>query len=346
MGDREDGRESGVMSDAALPNNPFFIIGSGRSGTTLLRLMLAAHSRLTIPPETWFLIPLVEQLPHRDVLTSEQVEQAIDIITQHYRWPDLEIESDELARLARGLPEPTVRGVADLIYDRLAARDGAPRWGDKTPPYAKIAPEIVELYPDAQFIHLVRDGRDVSISMYRKRWWGRWLIENTSEWRESMGWMKRNREVLDSDRILEMRYEDLVLDTEGTARRVCEFLGEEFEPAMLAWQETVDQKVPGREMDIHQKLYKAPSRDDTYRWKRELAAPRVFMVEAYLREELIQEGYELRFDGPAWAMALKACRGVTPIVLPVIDIIVRIPPALWRRVKWGMGWEERPPDPE
>lgn len=334
------------MSGPTPPDNPFFIIGSGRSGTTLLRLVLAAHSRITIPPETWFLIPLSEQLPLLDVLTPEQVEQAIEIIVNHYRWPDLDIEADELARQARELARPTIRTIADLIYDELAERAGVPRWGDKTPPYAKIAPQIVELFPDAQFIHLVRDGRDVSVSMYRKQWWGRWLIENTSEWRESMGWMKRNREVIDPERILEVRYEDLVLDTEGTARRVCEFLGEDFEPAMLSWQETVAQKVPGREMNIHQKLHKPPSPDDTYRWKRELAAPRVFMVEAYLREQLVQEGYQLRFDGPAWELALKLTRRVTPLVLPPIDIIVRIPPALWRRVKWGMGWEERPPDPE
>jgi len=334
------------MSAETPLNNPFFIVGSGRSGTTLLRLALAAHSRITIPPETWFLIPLVEKLPLHDVLTAEQVEEAIGVVTHHYRWPDLDIETEELAHLARELERPTIRGIADLVYDQLAAREGVARWGDKTPPYVKIAPEIMELYPGAQFLHLVRDGRDVSISMYRKRWRGRWLIENTSEWRESMAAMARNREVVGIDRILEMRYEDLVLDLEGTVRSACDFLGEEFEPAMLAWQETVDEKVPGREMDIHEKLYRPPSPDDAYRWKREMAAPRVFMVEAYLREQLMQEGYELRFDGPVWEMALKACRRVTPIVLPVIDIIVRIPPALWRRVKWGLGWEERPQDPE
>ncbi len=326
-------------------NSPFFIIGSGRSGTTLLRLVLAAHSRITIPPETWFLIPLVEKLPLHDVLTPEQVDEAIAMITSHYRWPDLEIATDEMARLAHGLERPTIRGIADLVYDRLAARDGVARWGDKTPPYVKIAPQILELFPDAQFIHLVRDGRDVSVSMYRKGWWGRWLLENTHEWRESMQAMKRNREVVGTDRILEVRYEDLVLDTEGTTRRVCDFLGEDFEPAMLSWQNTVDERVPGRELVIHQKLYDPPSPDDTYRWKRELWAGRVFMVEAYIREELEQEGYPLRFGGPLWGAALKVCRAVTPIVLPVIDITVRIPPALWRRVKWRLGTEERPPDP-
>ncbi len=71
----------------ASPTDQFFIVGSGRSGSTLLRMMLCAHSRLTIPPETWFLLPLVERFSIDRTLDAAEIESAVSTITQDYRWP-------------------------------------------------------------------------------------------------------------------------------------------------------------------------------------------------------------------------------------------------------------------
>src|SRR5665213_3140314 len=119
-------------------NTPFFIIGSGRSGTTLLRLILAGHSRLHIPPETWFIRALVEELPLQDALTSAQVDRAVDIMTQDYRWPDMEIATEDLRRWAAGLPSPRLVDIIDLVYRRHLEIAGKHRSGDKTPMYFQI----------------------------------------------------------------------------------------------------------------------------------------------------------------------------------------------------------------
>lgn len=323
-------------------NRPFFIVGSGRSGTTLLRLVLASHSRISIPPETWFLLDLVDHLPLLDPLTPDQVDEAVRLMTSHYRWPDLEIPDEELARRARALGVPTVRAIADIVYDIHAQREGCPRWGDKTPTYVRIVPEIARLYPDALFIHLIRDGHDVALSMHSRKWKGRWLAWNTKEWIEAIDLMRRHRRTLPAERLLEVKYEDLVLDTEAVTRRICAFLREEFEPEMLDWASSVTDKVPEREMPIHRKLFRQPRPEDNYRWKTSLSAPRTFVLESYLGSRLKAEGYDVRFSGPLWALPLALCRVTVGLGLPVFDILIRIPGALFRRVRWGLGIEPRP----
>jgi hypothetical protein len=101
------------MSD----NTPFFIIGSGRSGTTLLRLVISGHSRIHIPPETWFLLPLVEQLPLAEPLSPAQVAAALDIILGHHRWADMQMDAGELRAAVAGLyiDQKVVDYIVDLV---------------------------------------------------------------------------------------------------------------------------------------------------------------------------------------------------------------------------------------
>src|SRR5262249_2868800 len=122
----------------ARDNVPFFIVGASRSGTTLLRLIMAGHSRIHIPSETWFLEPLVQQLPLTHPLSSAQTRQAIDIITSHYRGPDMGIPADEFARSAEALAEPKLADIVDLVYRRQLEMAGKDRFGDKTPQYIGI----------------------------------------------------------------------------------------------------------------------------------------------------------------------------------------------------------------
>lgn len=81
----------------------FFIIGAGRSGTTLLRLIRTGHSRLHIPRETWSIRPLVRELPVSGELTPSQVDRAVTIMTEDHRWPDMEIMAEDPRRWAMGV---------------------------------------------------------------------------------------------------------------------------------------------------------------------------------------------------------------------------------------------------
>jgi hypothetical protein len=278
-------------------NAPFFIIGSGRSGTTLLRLILAGHSRLHIPPETWYILYLIEQLPVTDVLTTAQVERAVTIMAEDYRWPDMNISPEELRRRVATLNNPRLVDIINLVYQQHLEWSGKSRFGDKTPIYFKIVAELAAMYPGAKFIHLIRDGRDVAISWIDLNY-DRYY-EDSFEWTMAMKSRKSFLHGPQSQQILEVRYEDLVTDLERTVRQICNFLGEEFEPAMLNWDGLRD-LVPERERHIHGKLGQPLSRDAIAVWRRKLSAMECFAVEACLWRDLKQLGYPLRFAGTGW----------------------------------------------
>ena len=109
------------MTDEVAAPAPFFIVGSGRSGSTLLRVMLASHSRLAIPPETWYLIPLLERFGVDQRLNADEVELAISIITSHYRWPDMRFDAQDFRQHASGSTKPAGSG-GDRLSSAFASR--------------------------------------------------------------------------------------------------------------------------------------------------------------------------------------------------------------------------------
>jgi hypothetical protein len=145
-------------------DTPFFIVGSGRCGSTLLRLMLSSHSRIHIPVETNFIEDLVQELPLSKPLAPAEIERALAIMTSHRRWRYMEIPPDELRSWAGALETPKLADIINLVYQHHLQLVGKQRFGDKTPYYIRIIPQLAALYPGAKFIHLIRDGRDVAIS--------------------------------------------------------------------------------------------------------------------------------------------------------------------------------------
>lgn len=309
-------------------NAPFFIVGSGRSGTTLLRLVLSGHSRLHIPPETWFLLPLVARLPLTEPLSPAQVETALDIITGHFRWPDLRLDAAALGAEVRALPSPRLAELVAPIYRALLARAGKPRFGDKTPPYIGIVPQLRSLYPGARFIHLIRDGRDVAISFVDAHFRGRAYHGAHFEWTRAVRQGLAYRGTPHAAHILELRYEDLVRDLEGTVRHVCTFLGETFEPAMLDWRDRITPTVLEREKYIHRSLEKPVTSEAIGVWRRRLSWAECFLIEAALHRDLRRLGYPLRFAGPLWRPLLAGTGTLLPHLAPLLD---RALPYLQRR---------------
>jgi hypothetical protein len=277
---------------------PFFIVGSGRSGSTLLRMMLASHSRIVIPPETWFLLPLVESLPIDRALTSVEVERAISLMTSHYRWPDLKISAEDLKEQVCRLNAVWIRDLAQIVYGTYVNATGKARWGDKTPPYVRIIPQLSKMFPGARFIYLVRDGRDVTKSFQSLMIYGPTIHQNTIEWLVANRWEREWRASPYAASILQVRYEHLVVDPEGALREICQFIGEEFESQMLSWQESVEELVPTRELHVHQKLKRGSRHDDVDRWKREMTAREIFVAEAFIGRDLRRFGYEPRHYCP------------------------------------------------
>ncbi|HVC60461.1 MAG TPA: sulfotransferase [Acetobacteraceae bacterium] len=298
------------MADQA----PFFIVGAGRSGTTLLRLILAGHSRLHIPPETWFLRPLVRDFPLTGALTQPQVERAIETMVRHERWPDMHLAADDLRRQAAALARPALVDLIDLVYHHLLNTSSRQRLGDKTPHYFAIVPELATLYPRAKFIHLVRDGRDVAISWIDAGW--QRYYEPGFEWPAAIARLRMDRTAY-PDRTLEVRYEDLVRHPAEVAQHICGFLGETFEPSMLGWQDRIE-LVAARDRHLHARLRQPLSDDAIAVWRHRLSTAECFAMEACLHRELVQSAYKLRFAARGWQPLFRLTAGLLRTLAPVL----------------------------
>jgi hypothetical protein len=281
---------------------PFpFIVGQHRSGTTLLRLMLDAHPQLAIPPETQF-IPLVAQ---RCAAAADPRRSFLDTLTGHPHWPDVHVDDAVLDERLQALEPFDVGDALRAFYALYAERFGKPRFGDKTPRYVLHMELIERLLPEACFIHIIRDGRDVTLSvMDEQRRAGKTVraAHVARRWREKIALARSQAHRLNA--YAEIRYEDLVLDTEAALRRVCDAIDLKWDPAMLEYHATaparlaelvsVDAKwaTVGERRARHAWAAHPPEPTRVGRWRREMspADRRSFEEEA---GDLLRElGYE------------------------------------------------------
>ena len=260
-------------------NDPFFIVGADRSGTTLLRLMLNEHPRLHVPRESYFIRDLVLDLPTDRVLSPEEAEEAVRIIKHHPRWPDWEISDAELDAAVDRAGLLWLRDIVERVFRISRERDEKRRWGDKTPMYIHQLDRIHLLFPEAKIIHLVRDGRDVTVSLRRVSWHGTTTLANAMYWTRTVGRGLRLGRPLGAQ-YREFRYEDLVLEPRETLEAVCNFLGERFHPQMLRFYEEAAGEIAPWEKTLHTKVVRPPRESDVERWKREMSPLQIGVVEA------------------------------------------------------------------
>ena len=229
-------------SDPGLPAP--FVVGVGRSGTTLLRLMLDAHPQMAMPPETHF-FGSVLAASGRLRFGPEQALLAIREDPRR-RWNDFGITEDELLGRFEAVDPFNLSDALRAFYALYAEKQGKARWGDKTPTYVKTMRRIQRVLPEARFIHVIRDGRDVTLSnnkRVRERGHRDPLPTETSaaRWRKRIETARADSAHLEG--YLEIRYEDLVADTQPALRRVCEYLDLEFDPIMLRYHETAAERL-------------------------------------------------------------------------------------------------------
>jgi hypothetical protein len=210
------------------------IVGSPRSGTTLLRLMLDSHPELAIPPETGFLALAPKLRGRGDKLREKFFRALINYPQPLPNWPDFEIPQDAFRTALTEIVPFTVSQGFRAFYRLYAARFGKPRWGDKTPLYCLELNTIRRVLPEARFIHIIRDGRDAALSL-RKTWFspGSGIEIQAAYWRKSV--LSARRAGLGRSDYMEVRYEDLILSTQSALEQICAFVGLSYEDIMLSY---------------------------------------------------------------------------------------------------------------
>jgi hypothetical protein len=231
--------------------NPFaFIVGNPRSGTTLLRHIVDSHSQIAFLLESaWFMNWFEKRigLNAEGLVTPELVPH---LLSKHRLFRDvaLGISAQQMFGWIESDPELSWAKFVTTLCNRYGQARGKPLVGNKTPSFVRRIRTMHELWPQAKFIHIIRDGRDVFLSA-RVKWKGKPNFRHFSTWSEdsvttaALWWewnVRLGREagcLLPPDLYYEISYERLVEDPENECARLCEFLGVPFESAMLRHQE-------------------------------------------------------------------------------------------------------------
>ncbi len=279
-----------------------FVAGPQRSGTTLLQLVLSAHSQITITPEAKFTAQLLAQNWSPELpLNQSQKEFAIAIMRDDAKlksWPSFNLE-DFLATV----PWPNDLTIAQLLDSlfRFFARQtngGTDYLGNKKGLYAheKLGLKIKGIFPDAKFVHIVRDPRDIVRSMLKN------LVprslEQAAKICQSRGrHMAAMREHFPDD-VLVVRYEDLILTPEVVCRRICDFLGLIFDPQMLRFYElnADGSRLLGvtQEIHPHTKSYFNPELIGQWQKLNCFSTEELHKIEAIACDYMNWYGYEVR----------------------------------------------------
>lgn len=289
-----------------------FVVGVARSGTTLLRLMLDAHPQLTIPPETHFvpkLIRLFDEMEAQDLADDERRERGIALICDHPRWGDFGLAEGDLRARAEARATVSAGEIARAFFEAYADREGKPRWGDKSPPYTWKVRKIQRGLPEAHFIHLIRDGRDVALSQIAVSWGPSGITEAADKWVEELGRARKRARKLTDDTYIEERYEDLVTDPEPVLRRIAAFVDLPWDDAMLTYHEGAENRMKEVVRELkpagggtitaeervsqHELVSKPPSSQRAGRWREEMSASDQAAYEAIAGELLAELGYEV-----------------------------------------------------
>jgi hypothetical protein len=232
----------------ALARSIFFIVGTGRCGTTLLQSMLMSHPRLTVPQETRFFLAYDPLAKFGDPIPEVRRRDYVDWCARQWRFADLGLTTSafgDLVDRAEGRTSNIFLGV----MAQLLQQSGMERIGEKTPAHLKHIDRIAQLLPHARFIHVIRDPRDVALSMESLSWAdgpARWLRYGRS-WGRAMQRDARHHEQLGPSRWMRLRMEDLVLAPAQELERTCAFLGEDYDPIMLQYHDRQDPGFMERE---------------------------------------------------------------------------------------------------
>ncbi len=268
---------------------PFFIVGVQRSGTTMLRLMLNAHSRLCVPFESRFIPEFFRrQAEFGDLKATGGMRAMLDAIAQDRFVRKGRLVPDEQAVLQRG-PQSYAQ-LVDSVFAALAAAQGKQRWGDKTPSYLLEMDTLWTLFPGCRFIHLVRDGRDVALSLQALSWGSRDLLRVAQDWRWKVT-MGRKMGRMVPDHYLEIHFEDLVVSPRDTLQRVCEFIGERFEEAMLDYSDTAADAMPAGSLVWHSSSVRPPDADKAGAWRTRMGRVDQALFDSVAGETLAMFGY-------------------------------------------------------
>lgn len=284
---------------------PFFV-GCGRSGTTLLRAMFDSHPDLAVAHETYFALWLGSNRERYESPQGFRTGLFAADLQRHSEPGRIDVEPAVLiAELEANEPGDTADAIR-RVYQLHAAHHGKQRYAEKSPMFVRHVPFFADLFHEARFVHLVRDGRDVALAFADVDFGPPSVAAAAVHWRAQVLAGRRAGEHLGSERYREVRYEDLIDDPPAVLGPLCDFLELDFEPAMLRYFERADDVVATTShQEYHDNLFRPPTKG-LRDWRAQMPHRDVALFEALAGDALKAFGYDLTTGRPSPTLRLEA----------------------------------------
>lgn len=281
------------MSELQWTAPPIFVIGVGRSGTSLIQSMLAAHSQLAMPPETAFLRRFVAPRLLSHTHRRGGPEAVGELLNGDERVQRLKLDLAEILHATDWQAPHLDRSIYESLMAAYATAETKPRFGDKDPRLIEYLPVVKCLWPTAFVIHVVRDPRDV-VSSRLKADWARqrpyWM--HAFAYKAQMKLGRRTGPALFGARYVEVHYEALLARTEAELRGLCVAVSLDFEEGMLSFQESARRLVASDEMQWKRETMGPILTANVGKWEETLSPSAVGVVEAACREMFDSQEYQ------------------------------------------------------
>lgn len=277
---------------------PIFIFGCTRGGTTLLRLMLNMHSQIAIPPESHFLIPILKKYNPEALLNRREISDVLKITYDHPRFQFWNINLKDLVSYENKIVPPiSLKKLIDGLFRLQIKETNKPIWGDKTPEYYEVIPNIIKLFPKANIVAYTRDGRDVANSLKERGWYGWNIYQRAKYWRRTIN---ETYALQGLDNIFFLKYETLITQPQKSLKLLCDFLEIEFESQMLDYNKNYKENITEIEQrgKIHEKLGRKPQKSDVKKWKINSTKLEIWKFESVAYRALSVAGYGIEYYKP------------------------------------------------
>ncbi len=273
-------------------SEPFFIIGCGRSGNTLLRSMLCAGEQVSIPPESYVWPRIIRLFKAYSHLPWDRLSALIigefEAYKEFYTW---DINLALAHRKVRSLPvqERSLSSIIDVVYQEynLQKGDGYVRWGEKTPINTIHIGKVFNVFPKAQFVHIVRDPRDVVCSYVSAGLYDSYK-DAAKFWKASVCNALSLSRKIPAEQFLQVRYEDLVREPEPNLSCICSFLGIKYSPAMNEFYKASDKLGDVGTHNHHDNISKPLTTSSIGKYTSILSPDEVLTVEQVVGKEMLK----------------------------------------------------------
>jgi len=276
-------------------SRPFFIVGSGRCGTTLLRRILQASDEIHIPPENWSLAYSIHHFDQNRWYLGW--EQLVDIVVSAHAHRSYDWFEDPPTSLIKEVcawskEKRSLYRLVDRIYRYHGEVNDASfdRWGDKTPLNVKHMESMLGVFIDCRFIHLIRDGLDVVYSYKTRFDYSGNISEPALRWRSAVT-NAREFESEYPDLILEIRYEDLVRNPEREVRRICNFIEVEYRREILNDKKPIEKAVKIDNKPHYKNVKNEISTESIEKGRRKMDTQNKKKVASFIQDKMVEVGY-------------------------------------------------------